>query len=106
MNKLMLILLLTVSMAGTSLMAGKSWTGHISDSKCGAAHADHSAKSIGCVKSCVGGGAQPVFVTQEKKVIKISNPDKVTGHLGHQVEITGTLKDGALTIKDVKHLAP
>jgi len=106
MNKLILIFLVTVSVAGTSLMAGKSWTGHISDSKCGVAHADHSAKSIGCVKSCVGGGAQAVFVTEDKKVIKISNPDKVTAHLGHQVEITGVLKDGALTIKDVKHLAP
>ena len=106
MKKILLVLLLVVLIAGVRLSAGESWTGHISDAKCGAAHSDASAKSIGCVKSCVGGGASAVFITEDKKVVKIANQDKVKGHLGHQVKVTGTLQDGTLTIKSLQHLAP
>ena len=106
MRKLVLIFLLAVALTGGPFLAGESLTGHISDAKCGAAHADHSAKSINCVKGCVGGGQKPVFITGDKKVVQIANPDKVMAHLGHKVEVTGKVKDGTLTIKSVKHLAP
>ncbi len=106
MRKLTLIFLLAVAVTGGQFMAGESLTGHISDARCGVAHADHSEKSISCVKGCVSGGEKPVFITGDKKVIQIANPDKVMAHLGHKVEVTGKLKDGTLTIKEVKHLAP
>ncbi len=106
MKKAVLILLLAVVVAGGQFLAGETLTGHVSDAKCGAAHADHSEKSIGCVTGCVSGGAKPVFVTGDKKVLQIANADKVMGHLGHKVEVTGKVMDGTLTIKSVKHLAP
>ena len=106
MRNAVLIFLLAVALTGGHLMAGEALTGHISDAKCGAAHVDHSAKSISCVTGCVNGGEKPVFVTGDKKVLQIANADKVMAHLGHKVEVTGKVMDGTLTIKSVKHLAP
>jgi hypothetical protein len=82
------------------------WTGHISDAKCGAAHADHSEASIKCVQGCVKGGQAPVFVTEQGKVVQIANPDSVMKHLGHQVKITGELEGDKVTISKVEHIAP
>lgn len=98
-------LFLAMILAAATCVAAE-WTGHISDSKCGAAHSDHSEKSIACVKACVKGGLDPVFVTEEGEVVKIENPDKVMAHLGHQVKVTGELSDGTLTIDEVQHIAP
>ncbi len=106
MRKAVLIFLLAVVVAGGQFLAGETLTGHVSDARCGAAHADHSEKSISCVKGCVSGGQKPVFITGDKKVLQIANADKVMGHLGHKVEVTGKVMDGTLTIKSVKHLAP
>ena len=106
MKKILFLLVMIALIAGGSVSAGESFTGHISDSKCGAGHSDASAKSISGVKGCVGGGASAVFITEDKTVVKIANQDKVKGHLGHQVKVTGTLKDGTLTIKSLQHLAP
>lgn len=90
---------------GLTLLAGE-WTGHISDAKCGAGHSDHSEKSIKCVRACVKGGQKPVFVTEDKKVLTIANPDKVMDYLGHQVKITGDLKGDTLTIASIENVAP
>ena len=83
-----------------SAFAGE-WSGAISEAGCGAKHVDGSAKSIACVTSCVKKGAAPVFVTEEGKVVKIANPDKVMDHLGHKVKVTGKLDGETLTIDSV-----
>lgn len=77
-----------------------TWSGTISDSNCGAKHADASAKSMGCVKKCVGGGASPVFIS-DGKVIKIANPDSVKDVLGHKVTIEGKLDGDTVTVDKV-----
>ena len=105
MKSAMLLVVLSVAMFAMLANAGE-WTGHISDAKCGAAHADHSEKSIKCVTGCVKGGQDPVFVTADGKVVKIANKDKVMGHLGHQVKVTGKLNNDTLTVDSVQHVAP
>lgn len=87
-------------------LAAGQWTGHISDSKCGAAHSDHSEASIKCVRACVKAGEKPVFVTEDRKVVKIANPEKVMNYLGHQVKVTGKLEGDTLTIDAVENIAP
>jgi len=77
------------------------YKGTISDSKCGAAHADASEKSMKCVNSCIKGGQKAVLVS-EGKVIQIANPDKVATHLGHKVTVTGKLDGDTVTIDSVK----
>jgi hypothetical protein len=62
--------------------------GWISDSMCGAKHAGSGAA---CVKKCVDGGMQPVFVDEEKKAVwKIDNPDSVKGFYGDHVTVSAT----------------
>ena len=74
------------------------WTGAISESGCGAKHANGGAEK--CVTACVKKGAAPVFVT-DGKVIKIANADKVMSHLGHKVKVTGKLEGETLTIDTI-----
>jgi hypothetical protein len=100
MKRLTIVFGLVFSMFAVSAMAG-TWTGYISESKCGAKHADGSAKSIACVTACVKNGASPVLVS-EGKVIKIENTDKVMDHLGHKVTVTGNLSGDTLTIASVQ----
>ena len=76
------------------------WKGTISDSKCGAAHADASEKSMKCVNGCVKGGQKAVLVT-DGKVLKIANQDKVAEHLGHKVTLSGKLDGDTVTVDSV-----
>src|ERR1035437_4676529 len=63
-------------------------SGWISDSMCGAKHAGTGAA---CVKKCIEGGMQPVFVDESKKEVwKIDNPDAVKGFYGDHVTIAAT----------------
>lgn len=62
--------------------------GWISDSMCGAKHAGSGAA---CVKKCIAGGMEPVFVDQSKKAVwKIDNPEKVKGFYGSHVTVSAT----------------
>ena len=83
-------------MFATVAFAADSWTGYVTDAKCaagGKGGADHAA----CAKKCIGGGEAAVLVV-DGKVVKIANQDKVKGHEGHHVTVTGKLEGDTLTI--------
>jgi hypothetical protein len=70
--------------------------GWISDSMCGAKHAGSGAA---CVKKCVDGGMQPVFVDEEKKAVwKIEKSDSVKGFYGYQVTVLSTANADSKTV--------
>ena len=94
-------LAILIAFAATAAYAD-TWAGTISDEHCGAKHAEPTEKSIACVEKCVKGGAAPVFVTSEGKVLKIANADAVKDHLGHKVQLTGDLNGDTITVSDVK----
>ena len=97
MKKFALLSLFTVSAFAAS------WTGYISDSSCGAKHADGSARSAACVMSCVkSDGASPVFVA-DGRVLKIdgSSKDKVIRHAGRKVTINGHLEGETVTVDTI-----
>jgi hypothetical protein len=100
MKKLFATFALT-AIGSMSAFAGE-WSGVISDAKC--KHTDASEKSIACVKSCVKGGTEAVFITSDDKVIHIDKDslDKVQPHLGHKVTVTGKLEGDKLTIDTIK----
>ena len=105
---LFLLVAVSLTLSG-SLIAGDAITVHVSDSNCGAKHADHSAGSVQCVKTCVGNGAGTVLVDKDGNVHDVANPEAVAGHLGHQVSLEITKQDdGKVMVKDgsVKHVAP
>ena len=88
------------SLFAASMFAAE-WTGTISDSKCAAAHADASEKSMACAQKCVKGGASAVLVS-DGKVYKIANQDKVQEHVGHKVTVTGNLEGDTVTVDTVR----
>src|ERR1035438_799231 len=90
------IVLAFVLMLSTAAFAADSWTGYVTDAGCaakGKGGADHAA----CAKKCLGGGDSAVLVV-DGKVVKIANQDKVKGHEGHHVTVTGKLEGDTLTI--------
>ena len=91
-----------------------SLTGYVSDTKCatGAAAKGTAAEWIKpalfeqCVKDCVKEGSEAVFVTEDNKIVKFdaAAKDKIKPFLGHKVNITGSIKNGVLTIDSITGL--
>jgi hypothetical protein len=102
---LLVIGLYLCCMTGLAFAKDQTWDGWISDSKCGAkgANASHEA----CAKKCIGAGEKPVFVSdKDQKVVQVSNPDALQEHIGHHVQVSGTMdKDGTMHVDKVKMLA-
>lgn len=92
-------ILMTASVFALAALA-EEWTGAISESGCGAKHANGGAAAEKCVTGCVKKGAAPVFVT-DGKVVKIANGDKVMDHLGKKVKITGKLEGDTVTVDTI-----
>lgn len=97
--------IIALSIAGMAFAAAaanaadsKTINGWISDSMCGAKHAGSGAE---CVKKCISGGMQPVFVDEGKKQVwTIDNPDAVKSFYGDHV----TVKASADTDKKSVHI--
>lgn len=85
---------------GVSAMAA-SMTGYISDSKCASAH-NADKPNEACVKRCVKGGQEAVFVS-DGKVYKIAedSKSKVADHLGHKVKVDGNVEGDTVTIETI-----
>jgi hypothetical protein len=102
---LLVIGLYLCCMTALAYAKDQTWDGWISDSKCGAkgANASHEA----CAKKCIAAGEKPVFVTdQGQKVVQVANPDALQDHIGHHVQVTGTMTaDGSLHVDKVKMLS-
>jgi|SRR5579859_4418654 hypothetical protein len=107
MRKLLLILVVlcvAFMMVGVSFAADASTVnGYVSDSKCGAKGANAGAAE--CTKKCLQAGAKMVVVTDgDQKVLTVDNPDKLTGHEGHHVAVTGKVKGDSIHVDSVKML--
>jgi|SRR6516225_12396522 hypothetical protein len=84
------------SAIAASAADSNSMNGWISDSMCGAKHA---GSGMACVKKCIDGGMQPVFVSEkDKSVLKIDNPDAVKDYYGNKVTVTGTVDSSSKTV--------
>jgi hypothetical protein len=90
-----------VLVASALAFAGEgSWTGYITDSKCGAKAAHEGAEE--CTAKCVKEGAKLVFVNDtDKKVYAISDQDKVAAHSGHHVAVKGSVEGDTLTVASI-----
>ena len=90
MKRVLALLVVVFSLAAAATRAADSTkiNGWISDSMCGAKHAGSGAA---CVKKCIDGGMQPVFVDDDKKAVwKIDNPDTAKGFYGDHVTVSAT----------------
>jgi hypothetical protein len=74
-----------------------SWTGWVSDAKCGASKIDAA-----CVKKCEDEGSPLVFVNdKDKSVLQVENQDVLKGHEGHHIKVKGMVDGDKLTITTV-----
>ena len=80
----------------------KTFTGVVSDSHCGAKHS--AAGNEGCIEHCVSSGAKYILVSKGK-VYQLDAQDKFKGLGGKSVTVTGTVKDGAITVTSVAEKA-
>jgi hypothetical protein len=55
-----------------------------------------------CAEKCIKGGSKAVLVGEDGTIYKIANQDKITAHAGHNVTVMGDVKDGTITIAEVK----
>ena len=107
MRKIMLAAAIVVMGASGAFAADQTWTGKISDSKCGAKHAagEHGKKMTdrACTEACVKGGAKYVFASKGK-VYQIANQDDadLAAHAGHTVKLTGEMKGDSITVSKIQ----
>ena len=98
MKKLLSLIALFLSIAVVYAAEKGTWTGWISDSKCGAEGAKEG--HVDCAKKCVKEGAATVFVV-DKKVYTITDAAKAADFLVQKVTITGTITDDKIEIEKI-----
>jgi len=101
-----LTLVLGISLTVSSAFAanGKTFTGTVSDSMCGAKHV-MSGDDAGCTRACVSKGSTYALVVGDK-VYTLATTDKdalatLDKMAGAKVTVTGTDKDNTITVKSV-----
>jgi hypothetical protein len=73
-------------------------TGFLTDSYCGAANANTTAKSKQCALSCIKKGAMVQLYANET-LYTLDAVDAPDGKVGHKVTVTGMLNEADNTIK-------
>ena len=103
---LLLNLIIIAGLTASSAFAakGKTFTGTVSDSMCGAKHA-MPGDDAGCTRACVAKGSKYALVVGDK-VYTLETTDKAAlatldKQAGAKVTVTGTDKDNAITVTGV-----
>ena len=76
------------------------WSGTIMDAKCSTI--EKMRDNAACAAKCIKGGEAAVLVTDDGKIFKISNQDKVVAHAGHKVTLSGTMDGDIIKVDSVK----
>ena len=98
MNKAIVVFALAAGFS-TSAMAAE-FKGYIIDEKCSTKAAMKG--NVACATKCIKDGSAAVLVTDEGKVFKIADQDKVTPMAGKQVTINGTMTGDTITVASIK----
>ena len=111
MKKLLLAATAVSMMSAGALQAraAETWKGTLSDSMCATKHSaekhgDKGADHAACVKKCVDGGGEYVFIVGGTKVHKIANQTfaALKEHAGHEVMLTGEIKDDKIVVSKIE----
>lgn len=99
MKKIFATTALFIAVTGSNAFA-EDFKGTVSDAMCGAKHVAATPKDMACAQKCVKGGSPAVLVVGEK-VYKIDNQDAVKDHIGHKVNVSGTMTGDSIHIDKV-----
>jgi hypothetical protein len=72
-------------------------TGWICNSKC----VNHDKPTATCDASCTETSGDVVFIDEQGKTTKISNPAMVKGHMGKKMKVKCEMKDGEMQIDQI-----
>lgn len=98
---LQLCVVLSLAFLLMSAAASQTIVGYISCSACGAKGAADSHAD--CMAKCLAKGAEIILVTDDtKQIIRIDNPDAVSGHHAHRVALYGYFKDSGFYVISVR----
>ena len=105
LSLLTLILGIGLSVSPAFAAKGKTFTGTVSDSMCGAKHA-MPGDAAACTRACVSKGSKYALVVGDK-VYTLETSDKATldtldKQAGSKVTVTGTEKDNTIAVSSVK----
>lgn len=98
MKKLTAVAALTFGLAAVGMAA--DFKGFVEDTAC--AGKPEMKGDAECAKKCIKGGSPAVLVTDDGKIYKIANQDKITSHAGETVTVKGTLKGDTITVASVQ----
>jgi Protein of unknown function (DUF5818) len=93
-----------ISMAAgiSSIAMAADITGYIIDEKCSTVKSMRG--DVDCANKCIKAGSPAVLVTDDGKVYKISEQDKVVADAGKKVTLTGKLSGDTISVSKVKAL--
>jgi hypothetical protein len=94
-------LILAALTAGFSCSAiAADFTGYVIDQKCSSNKAMRG--DADCANKCIKGGSPAVLVTDEGKIYKFADQDKVIPHAGEKVSISGKMTGDTITVDTIK----
>jgi uncharacterized protein DUF5818 len=98
MKKFIAVATLGLGLAAAVMAA--EFKGFVEDTACStkAGMKDNAA----CAAKCIKGGSPAVLVSEDGKIYKIANQDKIVAHAGEKVTVTGKLDGETITVDDVK----
>ena len=109
MKRFAMVLLISLWAAPAIFGASGTWSGKISDSRCGLSHKEKGPSTGGqvmndteCVGVCIASGAKYVFVT-DNAVYAIANQNfkDVRANIGHTVQLAGDLEGTTITVTKI-----
>src|SRR5579863_10285358 len=98
MKKFTVVAALAFGLAASGLAA--EFKGFVEDTNC--AGKPEMKGDSACAQKCIKGGSPAVLVTEDGKIYKIANQDKIVAHAGEHVTLEATLKGDTLTIASVQ----
>ena len=79
---------------------GEEFKGTVTDSMCSVKHVAGTKDDVACAEKCMKMGDKAVLVVGDK-VYKIENQESVSKHIGHKVDVMGTLNGDTIHIDKV-----
>ena len=98
-KKLTVVTLFTIGLAASGMAA--QFKGFVEDQQCSTNPA--MKDDVACAKKCIQQNhSTAVLVSEDGKIYKIANQDKIVAHAGEHVTLDATLAGDTLTVASVK----
>ena len=98
-NKILATAAIFLAVSASTAFA-EEFKGTVTDSMCSVKHVAGTKDDVACAEKCMKMGDKAVLVVGDK-VYKIENQDAVAKHIGHKVDVMGTLTGDTIHIDKV-----